>query len=218
MSRPLVSVDVGGTLGHIDGPSLPALLAEASPLDPDQARHVLRTQLHTQPAVTPAVVANVCSALRVPVSAFPHHVEPAPLRLVPEAVAALRAMSGWATVVTLSNVTCLEAATGQLRDLLSPWVLDHFPSCSTGHAKPDPEAFRHVARARRSSTANMVHIGDDWACDVVGARSAGVAAVWVSNGRPVPDPDWLVDRGILVVADLLSASRGAADLAHRRWS
>lgn len=216
MTRLLVSLDVGGTLGHVDGRSLATILAAASPLDPEDARRITRQKLHTVTSISPTVVADVCEALRIPVSAFPCSVDVLPLTLVPEAVVALRLMSQHATLVTLSNVTCLEAGTDQLRDLLHPWVVDHFPSCRIGHAKPDPAAFDYVADVCRTSAAHMVHIGDDWACDVVGARSVGITAIWISKGRPVPEPERLVGGGVLVAADLVVASRHVNDLALRR--
>lgn len=218
MTGLLVSVDVGGTLGHADGPSLPAILVEASPLDPVDAHRIIRQKLHIQPAISPQVVGDVCDALRIPLRAFPCDVEPLPLRLAPRTLAALRSMSQYATLVTLSNVTCLEAGTDQLRDLLHPWVRDHFPSCRIGYAKPDPTAWRHVGRACHTSAAHMIHIGDDWTCDVLGARSAGVTAIWVSSGRPVPEPDRLTDSGVLVATDLAAASRQVTHLALRRRS
>ncbi|WP_162959222.1 HAD family hydrolase [Micromonospora tulbaghiae] len=218
MTGLLVSVDVGGTLGHVDRPSLAATLATASPLDTSEARRIIRQKLHAQPSISPQIVVDVCAALQVPVSTFPRAIAPAPLRLVPNALTALRAMSRHATLVTLSNVTCLEADPSALRDLLHPWVLDHFPSYRIGYAKPDPAAFQHVARTCHVSTAHMVHIGDDWTCDVVGARTAGVTAIWISHGRPVPEPDRLTDHGVLVAADLVAASRQLTELAVRRRS
>jgi FMN phosphatase YigB (HAD superfamily) len=102
--------------------------------------------------------------------------------------------------------------------LFKPWVLDHYPSCRIGYAKPDPAVWHHVAHACRFSTEHMVHMGDDWICDVVGARSAGVTAIWVSNGRHAPEPERLNDPGILVATDLAAASRQLTDLALRRRS
>ncbi|HEV2378084.1 MAG TPA: HAD family hydrolase [Streptosporangiaceae bacterium] len=218
MTRLLVSVDVGGTLGQVDGPSLAAVLAEASPLGPADARHILLHTLHIQPSISPAVAAVVCAALRIPARLFPCDIHPQPLRLMPGVLAALRTMSTSATLVTLSNVTCLEADTARLRALLRPWVQDYFQSCRIGYAKPDPAAFRYVADACGSSTANMVHIGDDWACDVEGARSAGVTAIWLSHGRHVPEPDRLTDPGVLVADDLAAASRQITEFALRRRS
>ncbi|HUY47977.1 MAG TPA: HAD family hydrolase [Streptosporangiaceae bacterium] len=189
MTKPLVSIDVGGTLGHAEGPSLAEILGRQSPLGAAEARRIMRQMLHTQPSLSPAIVADLCAALRIPESAFPPAIQAQPLKLVPGAVTALRAMSQHATVVTLSNVTCAEADTDRLRQLLGPWVTDHFPSCRIGHAKPDPDAFRFVASACHASIEDMIHIGDDWACDVIGARAAGVTAIWLSRRRPAPDPN-----------------------------
>jgi FMN phosphatase YigB (HAD superfamily) len=216
MTRLLVSVDIGGTLGRADGPSLADTLAARSPLGAAEARGILRQMLHTRPSITPAIVADLCEALRLPPDAFPGMVQPPPLKLMPGAIQALRFMSRLAKVVTLSNATCLEAGTDKLHEMLRPSVAAYFPSCQIGYAKPDPEAFRFVGRACRASIADMVHIGDDWACDIVGARSAGVTAIWISNGRPAPGPKRLQDRGVLVAADLAAVSRRIADLATWR--
>ncbi len=218
MTDVLVSIDVGGTLGHVNGPSLASVLAEASPLDSREARRIMRHRLHTRPAITISVVTEICGALRIPEAVFPHTVEASPLILVPGAWEALRAMSEHATLVTLSNVTCLEAGTDQLRALLAPWVSDHFPSYRIGFAKPDPAAFETVAHACGTKTADMVHVGDDWECDIVGAISVNATAIWISNGRPVPDDELIVDSGVLVAADLAAASRHISDLAARRQS
>lgn len=216
MTRLLVSIDVGGTLGHADGPSLAATLARASPLDPAVARHLVRRTLHTQPTITPAVVDDVCAALGISPAAFPREVRPQPLRLMPGALDAVQTMSRHATLVTLSNVTCLEADATCLHAQLHPWVSDHFQSCHTGYAKPDPAAFHRVAYTCGISTANMIHVGDDWTCDVEGARSAGVTAIWLSKGRRVPDHEQLPGHGVLVVGDLAAASRQITELALRR--
>jgi FMN hydrolase / 5-amino-6-(5-phospho-D-ribitylamino)uracil phosphatase len=209
----LVSLDVGGTLGQVSGPSLAGILAAQSPLEPNEARKIMRQRLHTHAAITDAVVADVCGALGISETHFPRRLDPGTLVLVPGALVALQSMSKHATLVTLSNVTCLEAETDRLRALLGPWVVDFFPSCRTGHAKPDREAFMNVARTCGTSTDRMVHIGDDWECDIIGARSAGIRAIWVTNGRPVPDPALLVDPDVMVAADLAAASRQIADLA-----
>ncbi|MCC9309092.1 HAD hydrolase-like protein [Kitasatospora sp. RB6PN24] len=33
----------------------------------------------------------------------------------------------------------------------------------------------------------IVHIGDDWECDIAGATTAGLNAAWISRDRTVPD-------------------------------
>ncbi|MGW1947598.1 HAD family hydrolase [Streptomyces sp. NPDC001940] len=207
----LVTVDVGGTLGTADGPGLAMRLAEASPLLPARAREVMRTGLHTQAALTETVVAEVCEALEVPADAFPRDLSPAPFRLFPGTVKALRRISAVATVVTLSNVTCVDADTEGLRGLLSPWVSDFFPSCRIGHTKPDTRAFQAAVDHFGVRPDRVIHVGDDWACDIVGAVESGIRAVWISRGRQIPDPSLVVNHGVLVATDLAAV---AAHITH----
>ncbi|MFI6088583.1 HAD family hydrolase [Streptomyces sp. NPDC051218] len=209
----LVTVDVGGTLGTAEGPGLAMRLAEASPLPAAQARAIMRAGLHTQPALTDAVVAGICEALEVPEEAFPRDLAPAPLRLFPGTTEALRKISAVATVVTLSNVTCVDADTEGLRRRLSPWVSDYFPSCRIGHTKPDPRAFRTVVDQLDAAPDRVIHIGDDWACDIEGAVASGLRAVWISRGRQVPDESLVVDHGVLVAIDLAAAATYIEQLA-----
>ncbi len=55
-----------------------------------------------------------------------------------------------------------------------------------GVAKPDPRIF-HEAAARVGVAASAVlHIGDDAALDIQGAREAGMQCVWINRG----DHDW----------------------------
>ncbi|KPI17644.1 hypothetical protein OK074_1665 [Actinobacteria bacterium OK074] len=211
----LVTVDVGGTLGTADGPGLAMRLAEASPLPPAQAREIMRSGLHTRSALTETVVTEMCAALRVPPEAFPRDLRPAPFSLYPGTIEALRRISAVATVVTLSNVTCVDADTDGLRALLSPWVSDFFPSCRIGHAKPDPRAFLAVADHFGTSPGGLIHIGDDWACDIVGAVEAGAGAVWISRGRTVPDDSLAVDHGVFVAPDLATAATHIQHLTAR---
>jgi FMN hydrolase / 5-amino-6-(5-phospho-D-ribitylamino)uracil phosphatase len=202
----LITVDVGGTLGAGDGPGLTMRLAASSPLSPQQAREIMRDLLHTRPAITTEVVEEVCAALGIPPDPGPFTAPPAPLTLFPGTLPALRELAALAPVVTLSNVTCVDAETDWLAARLAPYVTGHFPSCSTGFAKPDPRAFQAVARRYGTVPARMVHIGDDWACDVLGAMNAGVRAVWISRGRPVPD-ETVLGHGVTVADDLTAAAR-----------
>jgi FMN phosphatase YigB (HAD superfamily) len=216
MSKILVTLDVGGTLGRADGPTLAGVLAAASPLDAKHARRIMRHTLHTHPEITPNVITTVCEALRIPDESFPRHLSPTPLTLIPGTTDALKTMHRSATLVTLSNVTCVEADVGHLRDLLSPWVVDHFPSCRIGYAKPDANAFNVIARSWDVPVSETVHIGDDWECDIIGARNAGATAIWIAGNRPVPDPDLLADSNVLAAANLAQASEYLTHLATRR--
>ncbi|WP_338676739.1 HAD family hydrolase [Streptomyces sp. SCSIO 30461] len=211
----LVSVDVGGTLGMADGPGLTMRLVEASPLPPARTRAILRSSLHTRPALTDSLMHEVCEAIQVPMETFPRDVPPAPFSLYPGTTEALRRISAVATVVTLSNVTCVDADTDGMRTLLSPWVSDFFPSCRIGHTKPDPRAFHAVTDQFNIDPNRLIHIGDDWTCDIVGAIKVGARAVWISRGRQVPDESLLVDHGVLVADDLAAAAAHIQHLAPR---
>ncbi len=61
---------------------------------------------------------------------------------------------------------------------------------TAGVAKPDPAIFRMALDALRVSADETVMLGDSWSADVVGARAAGIRAVWFNPMRsPSPDPD-----------------------------
>lgn len=207
----LISVDLGGTNGEADGPGLTMQLTAASPLPADQARAVMRGRLHTQPEITDALAAELVDALGIKPADFPRDMPAAPLTLYPYALDALRELSGIAPVVTLSNVTCVDADTEGLRQRLAPWVTDLFPSCTLGYAKPDPRAFLTVAERHGVAPASMIHIGDDWVCDVLGALDAGAVPVWISKDRPIPDTPPTFGRQHVHVAATLA---GAAALIH----
>jgi len=54
--------------------------------------------------------------------------------------------------------------------------------------KPDPRFFLSAAAKAGVPTSTIIHVGDLWGCDVMGARAAGVGAVWLANQLISPDP------------------------------
>lgn len=88
-----------------------------------------------------------------------------------------------------------------------------FISGELGVAKPDPSVFEVVLERLGATAASTVMIGDNWERDVLGARSAGWSAIWVSGGRPAPDPAGGVPivHGVAEVVALLEAPAGAPD-------
>jgi FMN phosphatase YigB (HAD superfamily) len=204
-SRMLISVDVGGTIGRSDGPSLGPSLVAASPLSPSRARHVLRSRLYTLPELSPAVVADVCQELQIAPSSFSKERPVGAFQSFPGSVAAVRHLSYYGTMVTLSNVTCSEVDTDELDQLFSPWIVDHFHSCRTGYAKPDPRAFLHVAEQFNTDIRNLIHIGDDWECDVLGPLSAGARAIYIATSG-VPEDTSAADGDVLIASDLNHAA------------
>ncbi|MGH8885167.1 MAG: HAD family hydrolase [Egibacteraceae bacterium] len=191
-------------------------LVAASPLSWDNALRVLRGRLHVAPALTEEVVAEVCRGLRIPTSAFPTDTEAAPLRLVRGASEFLRRISAFLPVVTLSNVVCVEADLNRLSSVLGSSVVDHFPSCRIGYAKPDRRAFEAVAMYWGIRTSQILHVGDHWECDILGATAAGARAVWISGGRVRPGERGPAPSRIEVVTDLAAAGRHVCHLFSRR--
>lgn len=49
-------------------------------------------------------------------------------------------------------------------------------SCDLGFCKPDPRLFREAARLVGVPSTEVLHVGDRWELDVVGARAAGLGA------------------------------------------
>lgn len=69
-----------------------------------------------------------------------------------------------------------------------------------GVAKPDPRIFAHARNLLDVEPAQIWHVGDDPALDVLGAQRAGFRGVWINRtGERWPHPDRLPD---LIVRDL----------------
>jgi putative hydrolase of the HAD superfamily len=105
---------------------------------------------------------------------------------VPATLAALRAAGLRLVVVSNWDVSLHEAlaSTG-----LAPLVDGAISSAEAGAAKPATAVFeRALALAGDVEPAAAVHVGDDAAADVAGARAAGIAPVLVvRDGTPRPD-------------------------------
>jgi putative hydrolase of the HAD superfamily len=76
-----------------------------------------------------------------------------------------------------------------------------------GIDKPDARIFQHAAQALGVPLADVVHVGDAWEADVIGAREAGARAVWFSptDARALPP-------GVLACSNAAQLSRALQDL------
>jgi HAD superfamily hydrolase (TIGR01509 family) len=122
-----------------------------------------------------------------------------PHPLVPGGVEALRAVAAAGrTVAILTNgppdIQRHKLSQLDCDELLAAVVI----SGELGIGKPAPEAFAHVLDLAGAEPADSVMVGDSWNRDVEGARDLGMAAVWLSFGRPEPRPDW---DGVTVVPE-----------------
>jgi FMN phosphatase YigB (HAD superfamily) len=188
-SRGVVSVDVGGTLGYGSAPSLASRLVAASALPPPRATSIVRTTLNVAPSLSNELINRLCHRLGIARSTFPSRHAPSRLRVFPGVPDAMRRLTGARTVVTLSNVSCVDFDEADLRQALGGTVAAHYASCRLRRAKPDARVFRTVATRHGVPVSSLVHVGDDWECDVLGALGAGARAVWITRGRALPR-DW----------------------------
>jgi putative hydrolase of the HAD superfamily len=55
-----------------------------------------------------------------------------------------------------------------------------------GMGKPEPAVFHALLDGLGADPEASVMVGDSWERDVLGGLGAGMAAVWIADGRPVP--------------------------------
>lgn len=108
---------------------------------------------------------------------------------VPEVLETLRAHGLALGIITNAS----QSMTVRDRELIHVRILDYFPACrisaiDAGYLKPDPRIFQ-VGLDRLGVTAEQaIYVGDHLHADILGAQSAGMRAVWRSNGGQIP-PD-----------------------------
>lgn len=132
------------------------------------------------------------------------------LRLFPDALPALDALAATQPRPVLGLLTNGPAATQRAR-LQRLGLSDRFDviviSGDIGCSKPDPAFFAEaLRRAGGLAPSEAVMIGDNTAADIVGAKAAGLAAVWL-NRPGAPWPDHLPQQPDAMVGDLLAAVR-----------
>jgi putative hydrolase of the HAD superfamily len=128
-------------------------------------------------------------------------------RAVAGAAALLQALRRRARVGIVSN-NLLDEQQDKLRYCdLAAHVDELVVSEHAGVMKPDPAIF-HVALERLGASApEAVMIGDSWAADVVGARRAGIRAVWFNPAacpRPEVAPEVTELRALEPIEDVLA--------------
>jgi putative hydrolase of the HAD superfamily len=104
----------------------------------------------------------------------------------------LRAVRARARVGIVSN-NLFEEQRQKIRTCgLEPLVDALVVSEEVGASKPDPAIFRAALERLDCRPDEAVMIGDSWPADVLGARAAGIRAIWF-NRRRVARPEPLAD-------------------------
>jgi putative hydrolase of the HAD superfamily len=110
-------------------------------------------------------------------------------RPLPGAVPLLEALHGRVRIGVVSNNLLAEQ-----RDKLRVCGLASFVDAlvvseEVGCLKPDPRIFLTALERLDCTAAEAVMVGDSWPVDVLGARAAGVRALWLNrSGLSAPDP------------------------------
>ena len=87
---------------------------------------------------------------------------------------------------------------------LFPVIVD---SGRLGIDKPDPRIFQHTAELLGIPLAEIVHVGDAWEADVLGARAAGAQAIWFS-----PSDDRTLPAGVIACTGAGELRRALQDI------
>lgn len=133
---------------------------------------------------------------------------------VPGALALLEELRGRAAVAVVSNNVQAEQEEKLrhlgMRHLINALVVSE----AVGVAKPDPAIFAAALRHLGCAAEDAVMLGDSWAADVLGARAAGIRAIWLNrHGLPCPDPTLALELSSLEPTDRVTGlllSEGAS--------
>ncbi|MEO5918887.1 MAG: HAD family hydrolase [Candidatus Limnocylindrales bacterium] len=85
----------------------------------------------------------------------------------------LAILSNWPLAATIDQFAAQAGWTSQLRGI--------YVSERIGTIKPHPAIFKHVASSMGVAPARILHVGDDWAADVVGSLEAGWRAAYLTG-------------------------------------
>ncbi|MFP5274544.1 MAG: HAD family hydrolase [Coleofasciculus sp.] len=202
----LISLDVGGTLGFAKGPTITNVLSRVSNLPKSDVHRILRSTLHVTQNVTEVLIHKVCTMLGIDPALFPRNYVAPAFQLYPQTLSSITSLRKCAPLITLSNVSCLDFKMETLQEIIGDYISGQYPSCILGYAKPDKRAFESIIRHHQTSISSLVHIGDNWECDIVGAISAGAKAIWIAGKRTAPNEPNICTDKLTIVEDLVEAS------------
>jgi FMN hydrolase / 5-amino-6-(5-phospho-D-ribitylamino)uracil phosphatase len=98
------------------------------------------------------------------------------VELYPDALPALERLRALQPIASLTNGNADLEKIG-----LHLHFAHHIAARDIGSAKPDPRIFLAAAERLGVAPENILHVGDDPALDVVGAREAGMRTAWINR-------------------------------------
>jgi len=101
----------------------------------------------------------------------------------PEAIPVLRTLSSHGLRLGMFSNATHDPLIQRLVDRLGyrPWLDPALSSASTGIRKPDPAAFAPILDAWALPPEAVVMVGDTLEADILGARRAGMRAIWLRS-------------------------------------
>lgn len=125
---------------------------------------------------------------------------------IPGAREALEALHGRFAIAVATNAAASDGAlvrAALARVGLDGYVDAAFTARELGVAKPDPEFFRRVLGALGREPSEVVMVGDSYGSDVVGAKGAGLRALWFNpTGARPPLVHPVHDAEVRILAEL----------------
>jgi HAD superfamily hydrolase (TIGR01509 family) len=170
---------------HSDNLETMHALVLSGELSVDEARRA-RFRALAQDCGAPSLDADILSAVYREASLSARRAVPGALELL----MALRARGpSHAKVAVVTNNLVAEQVE-KLAHLGMTALVDVLViSEEAGVRKPEPAIFRLALERCGSAPEHAVMVGDSWGADVLGARAAGIRAVWLNRaGRPCPGP------------------------------
>lgn len=109
-------------------------------------------------------------------------------RAVPGAIDVLAALRSHVRIGVVSNNVVAEQIDKMAVCGLHEYVDAAVISEEVGVSKPNPRIFEIALERLGAAAENGLMVGDSWHADILGARGAGLRAVWFNTrGRTVPD-------------------------------
>jgi HAD superfamily hydrolase (TIGR01549 family) len=139
-------------------------------------------------------------------------------RTVEGAAPLLAALSERVPIGIVSNNLVAEQVEKIRHCGFEPYLKAIVISEEVGAAKPDPAIFRIAMERLSSDPRDTVMIGDSWPADIVGARAAGIRAIWFNRtSEAAPDPDAAIPElhSFSPIDDVLATILGASERTVR---
>jgi FMN phosphatase YigB (HAD superfamily) len=202
-------------LGEFTGPGrdTAAILAELAP--PTFPRELItRTAcrlLHRVEALSDTTVGEVCDELHIDRDRWPSPWPASGFRIHEDALPCLKYLSNLGPVAVLSNLAVLDAnRMTALEEECGDYLTQIHTSYMLGACKPARWLWHFIADITDVACRDVIHVGPDWAEDVLGPLAAGCRAIWINPNSIEPPGDGALPVRHWATANTLSIATAIA--------